>query len=264
MQTECQDDGYYGSSISLSRCLDPSMKVILALEMNGRPLNVNHGFPVRVVMPGIAGARWTKWLDRVTVQRQESSNYYQQRDYKILPPHVETKEQALATWHLMPALQQMPINSVITSPESGSTFSLDKLRSGLEIAGYALPQADDGPVVRVEVSMDQGKNWYPAEVVFPSCQDISSTEGKEKYRWAWSIWKYRMPVEQVRTITKATKIWSRAIDAAGNLQDNQVQWNYRGVGYNGFGEVKNLTILESDELSNGIQRMNINGVRSRV
>jgi sulfite oxidase len=176
----------------------------------------------------------------------------------------------------------MPVNSVITCPESGSTFSLDKLRNGLEMAGYALPQADDGPVVRVEVSMDQGRSWDAAEIIFPSCQDISSAEGKEKYRWAWSIWKYRMPVEQVRTITKGTKIWSRAIDAAGNVQDNQVQWNYRGihfnhrtikdspltvvlgVGYNGYGEVKNLTILDSDELSNGVQRMNINGVRSRV
>ena len=50
-QTDVQDDEFYGSSIPLSRCLDPSKKVLLALDMNGKPLDVNHGSPLRLVAP---------------------------------------------------------------------------------------------------------------------------------------------------------------------------------------------------------------------
>lgn len=220
--------------------------------MNGQPLSINHGAPLRVVIPGIAGARWTKWLDRITVQRAESTNFYMQHDYKILPPSVETRAQAKNYWHLVPPLQEMPINSVIAYPARGETIATDKLVNGqLEVAGYALPQGDCGPVVKVEVSIDQGGSWDEADIVFPNATEVAKEDGVDKYRWSWAIWKYKLSMEETRRIDKKTKIWCRAVDNAGNLQRGDVEWNLRGVGYNGYGEVKGLEMIDSgcDELA---------------
>ena len=76
-QTPTQEDEWYGASVPLSRVMDPDSGIILALKMNGKPLSPNHGAPVRVITPGIAGARSVKWLDRITVQMSESENFYQ-------------------------------------------------------------------------------------------------------------------------------------------------------------------------------------------
>ncbi|KAH8146809.1 uncharacterized protein LAJ45_09183 [Morchella importuna] len=245
MQTDCQEDRYYGSSISLARCMDPKSRVMLALDMNGSPLNINHGAPVRIVMPGIPGARWTKWLDRITVQRQESNNFYMQHDYKILPPFIETRAQAKSYWHLVPPLQSMPINSVIAYPARNEVIKLDNLINGeLEVAGYALPDGDSGPVVKVEISIDQGKSWKEAKIMYPDAAEVAEDDGVDKYKWGWSIWKYRMNADDTRRIKKDTKIWSRALDRGGNLQKGDIEWNLRGVGYNGYGEVKGLEVID--------------------
>lgn len=56
--------------------------------MNGKPLTRDHGYPVRVVVPGYIGARSVKYLKTITIQDHESQAYFQQKDYKILPAHV--------------------------------------------------------------------------------------------------------------------------------------------------------------------------------
>lgn len=140
----------------------------------------------------------------------------------------------------------MPINSVIAYPARNEIISADGLINGrLEVAGYALPQGDCGPVVKVEVSIDQGATWDGAEILFPNIGDVA-TEGDDKYRWSWAIWKYRLSAEATRRLGRETLIWCRALDKAGNLQKRSVEWNLRGVGYNGYGEVKGLEIIDSD------------------
>jgi sulfite oxidase len=86
----------YGASIPMAKALTPD--VLLAFAMNGEPLTPEHGFPLRVVVPGFAGARSPKWLATITVQDRPSDNHMQARDYKLLPAEVVTK--AMIDWDL--------------------------------------------------------------------------------------------------------------------------------------------------------------------
>lgn len=230
-QTFTQDDKYYGASIPLSRAMDSESSILLALEMNDRPLPPNHGAPVRVVTPGIAGARSVKWLDRVTVQMTESDSYYQQHDYKILPPEADCKEKAQEWWGKCSALQEMPVNSVIGVPRSGT-----RVETGddgmIEVKGYALPSGADGPIVRVEVSVDGGETWKDAELI----RDVG---GDVELKWAWCLWKTKVKVEK----GKCVRVYSRATDKSGNTQEKSSAWNFRGVAYNGYGEAFDLEIV---------------------
>ncbi|KAK5747220.1 hypothetical protein LTR17_000355 [Elasticomyces elasticus] len=225
--TLCQEDTWYGASIPLSRALRDDADVLLALKMNDEPLTKEHGFPVRVVTPGIAGARAVKWLDCVTVQTQESSNFYQQHDYKVLPPEATDAESASKFWGVTPAVQEMPVNSTISNVEEGGTLERDA-DGFVTISGYALPSGDDGPITKVEVSADGGEGWVQAELL----------HGEGEGKWSWKLWTCRLdfPAGGKRTF------YSRATDAAGNTQPQRSQWNLRGVCYNGYGEAADVTI----------------------
>lgn len=222
----CQDDDWYGASIPLSRAMREDADVILALEMNGEPLTVEHGFPVRVVTPGLAGARAVKWLDHITVQKEMSSNHYMHFDYKVLPEEAVDSESAKKYWESTPPVIEMPVNSVVAVPADGSTVQTDA--DGLAVVkGYAVPSGDDGPVVRVEVSSD-GENWVDAQ--------MSAHPGESK--WSWTLWEARLRLER----GEGKAVFSRATDKAGNMQPRHSQWNLRGVCYNGYGEARDLTV----------------------
>ena len=196
--------------------------------MNGKPLNANHGYPVRAIAPGIAGCRSVKWLQRITVQEEESDNFYQKYDYKILPPQAIDAEAAKQYWHITPGLQDMPVNSIVAIPQNEEIITLPP-DGKLEVKGYALPYGDQGPVTKVEVSTDDGKTWIDARI---------SEESKRGGKWSWVLWTASVKLSR----GKEKRIFSRAIDAGGNTQDPNPPWTLRGVGYNGYGESRNLTI----------------------
>jgi sulfite oxidase len=217
-----QEDSTFASSIPLAKALDPH--TILAYEMNHEPLSRDHGYPIRVIVPGYAGARSVKWLDTITVQSEESKNFYMQHDYKVLPEEVTTpeREDIEQIWSSTPPLQEMGVQSGICYPQSGdAVVSSD---GGIEVKGYAVT-GDDGPIKAVRVSMDEGKSWIDAEIEYQ--------EGK----YSWTIWKCK-----VYGITESTKIWSRAESTTGELQPIEPAWNLRGVMSNGVCEVTGIKI----------------------
>ncbi|CAL5433551.1 unnamed protein product [Camellia sinensis] len=80
--------GPYKASIPLIRSTNSEADVLLAYEMNGEPLNRDHGYPLRVVVPGVIGARSVKWLDSINIIGEECQGFFMQRDYKKFPPSV--------------------------------------------------------------------------------------------------------------------------------------------------------------------------------
>ncbi|CAK5268584.1 unnamed protein product [Mycena citricolor] len=212
--TLCEDDQYYGASIAIGTALGHSEDVLLAYEMNGETLNAQHGGPLRVVVPGHLGARWVKWVDTIVLSSRESPNFYQQRDYRILPPEVETKAAALPLWHKYPSMTALPLNSVIASvkrvPNKASGYDI-------HVKGYALA-GPNGNVVSVQVSHDNGESWMDASIIY------------QQGRWSWTLWEVT-----VSSVSDTGTIYSRAKDESGFIQPRDCLWNLRGVAFNGWG-----------------------------
>lgn len=166
-----------------------------------------------------------KWLDQITVQSSESSNHYQQRDYKVLPKEATDKDAAQKFWDSIPALQDMPVNSVIACPKNSAILHADE-DGMIEVEGYALPQGADGPVTKVEVSADEQKTWVEAALI------------GERSKFSWVLWKTKVKVGK----GNGKRVFSRATDAGGNTQEAKAAWNLRGVAYNGYGEARDLDV----------------------
>lgn len=202
---ECGEDQFYGSSIPIE--LIESNDVILATRLNGRALPQSHGGPCRLVIPGVYGARSIKWIDTISFSTQESQCFYQQHDYKVLPKHIESQEQADAedSWSKLEAMTRVVPESVITRVGDGNLFR-----------GYAL----SGSVVKqVEVSFDEKSTWQTAKLIYQS--------GK----WSWTLFEAEGP-EDMSTVKN---VYSRATDVEGNAQPEEPAWNLRGVGMNSYG-----------------------------
>lgn len=110
----------YGASIPIESAIDPRGDVLLAFKMNDKPLPRDHGFPVRVVVPGHVAARAVKWVNKIVVSDEESTTTWQRKDYKCFGPN-ETKQD----WDKYKSIQVMPITSAITRtrlrPETRNT-----------------------------------------------------------------------------------------------------------------------------------------------
>ena len=111
----------YGASIPVKKATDPNGDVLLAYEMNGETLPLDHGFPVRVVVPGHVAARSVKWLDRIVLSDDESYSHWQRQDYKGFSPSatLETSDYSSAQ-----SIQELPVQSVILSPKNGQKANI--------------------------------------------------------------------------------------------------------------------------------------------
>ncbi|KAL0087160.1 Oxidoreductase, molybdopterin-binding domain-containing protein [Phycomyces blakesleeanus] len=210
---QCEEDVCYGSSIPLTKALDPFGDVLLAYEMNGEPLTRDHGHPLRVVVPGYIGARSVKFLKSITIQGFESEAFYQRRDYKILPQHVEKEDQAELFWSKMPSIGEYNVQSYVCDPADGLHSGQTKNQV---VQGYAL-SGGGRSIQRVDVSGNDGKTWVEASLYQPAA------DGKATHVWGWCTWTARVDtVDNVRIVC-------RAVDSSGNIQQEQPVWNYRGV-----------------------------------
>ena len=213
----------YGASIPINSALDPNSEVLLAYKMNGEEIPIDHGYPLRVVVPGTVGARSVKWLSRVILSNEESHSLWQRRDYKLFPPNVNIDNVDFGS---SSAIQELPVQSAICSPLAGTTVKTkDK---SIAIKGYAF-SGGGRAITRVDVSVDGGVTWHPANIE----AEPNQTPGQA---WSWSLWEVRIPVTQKGEVD----ICCRAFDSSCNTQPERTEsiWNFRGLCNNSWHHVK--------------------------
>lgn len=206
----------YAVSIPVQKAASPDGDVLLAYEMNGEPLPLDHGFPVRAVVPGVVGARNCKWLAKVVASQEESNSHWQQQDYKAFPPSVTYDN---VDWSAAPAAQELPVVSVICEPSAGTR--VHKSDEEVTVRGYAY-SGGGHDIVRVEVSSDGGKTWLPANL-------HKLPHQKPGHTWAWSLFEATLPIPQDGG--DSLQLVCKAVDSAYNTQPDSKEaiWNLRGL-----------------------------------
>ncbi|XP_024372472.1 sulfite oxidase [Physcomitrium patens] len=211
-----ENGGPYKASIPLLHATTPEADVLLAYEMNGKVLNRDHGYPLRIVVPGVIGARSVKWIESIVVSKTECQGFFQQKDYKMFPPRVDWDN---IDWQSRRPLMDFPVQSVICEPQDGAVVKSGDL---VDFYGYAVAGGGRG-IERVDISVDNGKTWLEAHRL-PKLQ----TNAYDSHRpdWAWTLWE----LKSVKVETPCTVI-VKAVDTAANVQPADVDeiWNLRGV-----------------------------------
>ena len=179
---------------------------LLAYEMNGDPLPLKHGYPLRALALGWTGANCVKWLSRITVLEEPFKGFFMDQVYRVFQ-----KGQEPETGNIVTAIQ---LKSIITQPLAGEHLE----KGAIVVLGAAY--AGEGHVAQVEVSVDDGATWQPAEFIGPD----------EPY--AWRQWQYVWHADQFGTYT----IKSRATNDQGRQQPQTAPWNFLGYGNNGIDE----------------------------
>lgn len=218
----------YAASIPISKAMDPRGDVILAYEMNGEELSRDHGFPLRVIVPGVVGARNVKWLGKIVISKKESDSHWQQNDYKAFSPSTDWDNVNFKT---APAIQNMPVTSAICTPNP--LEKQVKIVDGcLEVKGYAY-SGGGNKIIRVDITGDQGKSWVTADL-----QQLDDGElvGPGRH-YAWTLWTAKVPVGKNQ---KTIEVWSKAVDSNYNCQPETFKntWNLRGVVANAYSRVR--------------------------
>jgi sulfite oxidase len=202
----------FGGSIDLTKAL--SDEVLLASELNGTPLPPAHGFPLRAVVPGWIGARSVKWLARITLKREPSSNYFQSKAYRV-QPEINRRDSRDVSAGI--ALSEVPVNAVILEPAANQVIPAGRL----PVRGWALGSA--GRVVTgVEVSPNDGEDWIPAGITRKGSAGV------------WSFWNAVLDLGPGHHTLAV-----RSTDTAGATQPSSLAatWNVKGYCNNAWHRV---------------------------
>ncbi|KAL9060971.1 MAG: hypothetical protein Q9162_000415 [Coniocarpon cinnabarinum] len=209
----------YGASIPIEKAVDKRGDVLLAYEMNGKELPQDHGYPLRVIVPGHVAARSVKWVKRIVAAEEESQSQWQQRDYKCFGPNQSSGD---IDWAQAPAIQELPVQSAFTKMEElpGKNRNLLEVygmnQDAISLQGYAF-SGGGRRIIRVDISADDGKTWKQAELI---------REEHHGYKaWSWQRWRIAIPRDQAgRWFTV------KAVDEAYQAQpeSHESNWNFRG------------------------------------
>ena len=179
---------------------------LLAYEMNGAPLPLKHGFPLRALALGWTGANCVKWLKRITVLEKPHTGFFMDKVYRVFQKGQKPETGDIVT--------EIKLKSIITQPLPG-----ERCRAG-RIVVLGAAYAGEDRVAEVEVSIDGGATWQPAECIGPDAP------------YAWRQWRYVWEGVAPGGYT----LLARATDSRGIRQPAKAAWNFLGYGNNGVAE----------------------------
>jgi len=166
--------------------------LLLCYELNGEPLTKEHGFPLRLIVPGWFGISWVKWLNRIEVLDRRYMSKYMAQEYVTL----RGEERGDKTIWRLTSVGPMNVKSIIARAL--------RLRDGtIRLAGAAW--GDGTPLKAVEVKIDDGP-WMPARI---------DRSPRDKYTWRFFNFDWAQPGPGEHVVV------SRAIDEEGRVQPPQ-------------------------------------------
>lgn len=184
-----------------------SEDVIVAYEMNGAPLPVLNGFPLRLVAPGWYATYWVKALHEITVLQQPLDSFWMKTAYRI-PNNTDASEEPknLAT-DTVP-INRLNLRSIFVTPEPEA-----RVRVGQDFQCMGLAFDGGHGIKSVEVSENAGKDWRAATL-----------EGPDLGKYSWRHWRYTWRPDQRGVFVLAV----RATSNGGEVQTLHEYWNRSG------------------------------------
>ncbi|TXF10038.1 sulfite oxidase [Pelomicrobium methylotrophicum] len=198
----------YGRSLKPELAL--SEDVLIAFAMNGAPLSAQHGWPLRLVVPGWYGMASVKWLVRIEAIDRPFDGYQQVVGY-----HYRNSADDPGV-----PVTSLRVKSLMVPPGIPDWYTGTRIvdRDAMLVSGRAW-SGNGVPVVRVEVAVDE--DWYEASVEPPS------------FRFAWQAWRFKW-----HPVPGEHELLCRATDASGATQPLAPHWNWNGMGNNACQRVR--------------------------
>jgi DMSO/TMAO reductase YedYZ molybdopterin-dependent catalytic subunit len=201
----------YARSLPLDEAMRDEM--LLAYAVNGQPLPPQHGFPLRLVVPGWYGMTHVKWLRSIELVAEPFLGWQQQLAYRLRASEDDEGS---------PVTRMVP-RSLMVPPGIPDFLTRDRFLAPGPCPLTGRAWSGWGPISRVEVSPDGGRTWADAELDEPMSD------------FAWRGWSYGWDAEPGEH-----ELACRATDAAGNTQPVAADWNLDGYCNNAVQRVRVL------------------------
>lgn len=193
----------YQRSLSVSDAM--RKEVLLAYEMNGQPLPPQHGYPLRLLVPGWYGMTSVKWLSSIEATHELFSGYQQSEAYRYKEDADDSGE----------PVDEIRVRSLMIPPGIPDFMTRTRLVATGIVALRGRAWAGRREIAKVEVSVDGGGSWREAEL------------GDTAPPFAWRSWQFEWDAHPGKTTLAV-----RATDSEGNRQPWDQAWNFGGYGNN--------------------------------
>lgn len=201
---ENEEEQLFQRSLPVPDAREPD--VLLAYELNGVPLPPQHGFPLRLLVPGWYGMTNVKWLTRITLIDEPFTGYQQARGYRLRQNDEDEGE----------PLSRMFPRALMVPPGIPDFMTRDRTTLAGTVTVEGRAWSGHAPVAAVEVSADDGATWHEAQL-----------EPATLGQWAWRGWNFEWSAKPGRHVLAC-----RARDKAGNAQASGPRWNVGGYANN--------------------------------